>query len=398
MSALFALGLPSASPIHGGEPKPGAGSYAALGDELVETVRTLFYDPARGAAWAEANAGYARAVGDAASFARATNERLARLGASHTHYYTPDDFGYADLLSIFEPVYGKKVEVDSLGLGLVPRDGGWYVARVFAGGAAAATGLRRGDRLATLNGAPFDPVRALRGRAGTAVFLGVERRPDAPLLEVEVTPRKVDPKAEWLDSLRQGTKVVARGGLNIGYVPVWSCAGEPVQEAITEQVNGPLAATEALVLDLRAGWGGCNPQLVQLFVSAPPRLEAIDRDGHRSLFPPVWERPLVVLIDDGSRSGKEVVARTLQRLGRATLVGERTAGAVLAGRFNPLSDGSLLYLAVQDVRVDGERLEGVGVTPDLAVPGDLPFAAGSDPQLDAALDRAAALAAGKKSG
>ena len=97
----------------------------------------------------------------------------------------------------------------------------------------------------------------------------------------------------------------------------------------------------------------------------------------------------MVLIDGGSRSGKEPVARALQRHGRAVLVGERTAGAVLAGQPFLLSDGSLMFLAVEDVRVDGERLEGTGVTPDVPVPSDLPYAAGRDPQLDRALGVAA---------
>ncbi len=270
-------------------------SFPALGDEVVEKVRTLFYDARSGEAWAKANAGYATEIGDAAAFSRITNERLSRLGVSHTHYYGSDDPGYADLLSIFEPIHGKKVEVDSLGLGLVPEAGGWFVGRVFAGGAAEKAGLLRGDRIATLDGAPFDPVRSARGKAGTPVTLGVERQGGAPLLLIAVTPRRVDPKAEWEEALR---------------------------------------------------------------------------------------------------SGKEVVARALQRIGRATLVGERTAGAVVAGRFLQLVDGSALYLAVNDVRVDGERLEGKGVTPDLAVAAPLPYAGGRDPQLETALEKAAALAAG----
>jgi carboxyl-terminal processing protease len=37
------------------------------------------------------------------------------------------------------------------------------------------------------------------------------------------------------------------------------------------------------------------------------------------------------------------------------------------------------------VSVDGERLEGVGVDPTIAVPFDLRYSAGSDPQLDRAI-------------
>jgi carboxyl-terminal processing protease len=37
------------------------------------------------------------------------------------------------------------------------------------------------------------------------------------------------------------------------------------------------------------------------------------------------------------------------------------------------------------VRVDGERLDGIGVDPTIAVPFDPRYAAGSDPQLDRAI-------------
>jgi hypothetical protein len=54
-----------------------------------------------------------------------------------------------------------------------------------------------------------------------------------------------------------------------------------------------------------------------------------------------------------------------------------------------LRNGSLLVLAVSDVRVEGERLEGRGIMPDVVVPFRLPYAAGHDPQLDAAIEELA---------
>ncbi len=69
------------------------------------------------------------------------------------------------------------------------------------------------------------------------------------------------------------------------------------------------------------------------------------------------------------------------------LVGTRTAGAVVAGRAFRLRDNSLLEVAVLDVHVDGERLEGNPVRPDIEVPFDFRYAAGADPQLERALDK-----------
>ena len=54
------------------------------------------------------------------------------------------------------------------------------------------------------------------------------------------------------------------------------------------------------------------------------------------------------------------------------------ATAFLIGR-------GLLLLAVQDVQVDGERLEGVGVTPTIEVQPGPASGAGADPQLSRAV-------------
>jgi carboxyl-terminal processing protease len=50
-----------------------------------------------------------------------------------------------------------------------------------------------------------------------------------------------------------------------------------------------------------------------------------------------------------------------------------------------LSDGGLLILAVDDVFVDGQRLEGIGVTPTIEVPFTMEYAQGKDPQLERAI-------------
>jgi carboxyl-terminal processing protease len=202
---------------------------------------------------------------------------------------------------------------------------------------------------------------------------------------VRVTPRLISPKEEWLEDQRRSSRIIEHNGRRIAYAPLWSCAGAEHQETLEELLQGDLAGADALVIDFRGGWGGCNPAFVQLFDPAAPDLTRIDRDGTRTTFSSSWRKPLAVLVDGGTRSGKEVVSRALQKSRRATLIGERTAGAVVAGQILPLSDGSLLFLAVQDILVDDERLEGVGVKPDVEVPAALPFAEGKDPQLAAAL-------------
>jgi len=381
LRALAFLALPFLAP----HPNP----FPALGHEIVEHVRDSFYDPQKASQWVAVNAGYADAVADPEVFHRETRERLARLGASHTQYYTPEDIGYQELLTVFEEVLKRPAPYEGIGVDWVEREGGWFVARAFPGSPAEKAGLRRGDRIATADGAPFSPRKSFAGKAGREVALGVERRRGEPLATVRVVPRQVQPREEWLATQREATRVLAFQGHRIAYALVWVCAGEEPQKLLAEALAGPLAEAEALVLDFRGGWGGCDPSFLDLFNPAAPVLTRIERDGRRSTFATRWTKPLVLLVDGGSRSGKELVARALQRHHLATLVGERTAGAVVAGQPFLLADGSLLYLAVSDIRVDGERLEGKGVEPDVPVPSALPYAEGRDPQLERALAVAA---------
>ncbi len=359
----------------------------SLGQEIVKLVREKFYDPKAAEAWALAHDHYGASVESGEEFVRATRSALADLKTSHTGYYTAADPEYFGLLSIFRKALGiRSAEVESIGADFT---GEGFARVIFAGGPAEKAGLRRGDRVLKAGGEVFRPVLSFQGRAGREVVLSVARSDGAPPADLAVTPRKIDPETEWMEAQVQGSRLLERDGSTVAYVPLFSCAGERYRDALQEALEGELREAGALILDFRGGWGGCNPEFVSLFDDAVPALSGIGRDGSVRTFDSQWRRPLFVLINGGTRSGKEVVSYALKKHHLATLVGERTAGAVVGGSPFLLSDRSLLYLAVIDSRVDGERLEGVGVAPDVEVEDALPYAAGSDPQLEKALDLAA---------
>jgi C-terminal processing protease CtpA/Prc len=101
-----------------------------------------------------------------------------------------------------------------------------------------------------------------------------------------------------------------------------------------------------------------------------------------------------VLIDAASASASELVARTVQLTNRGTVIGDRSAGAVMTSRYYPLmvSHGEnvisygVMVTAADPIMSDGGRLEKKGVNPDFKIlPTAEDLAAGHDPALAQAL-------------
>jgi len=347
----------------------------------------------------------------------AINAMLGMLDISHTHYYHQEDPRYYELLDVFSTFEGETrerivqlfgepiVSMPSIGV-VTERIGGKdFVVEVLHGSAADRAGVLVGDRIVSAEGAPWDPISSLVGRVGAPIRVEIQRTPDPESREeLWVDVERVVPHEAFERDLRESARVFEKDGARVAYVRVYSFAGEQFYLALKEAIaKAPLKDADALIIDIRAGWGGASPEYLHLVSRRAPRMSFRHRGGQwqdmgtgaeRSDVEPAWTRPAVMLIDAGSRSGKEILAYGFKTYGVGPLVGERTSGAVVGGRLFPLSNGDGLYLAVMDVRVDGRRLEGVGVAPDVEVAFDRRYAGGKDPQIERAVEVAARIAFG----
>jgi len=75
--------------------------------------------------------------------------------------------------------------------------------------------------------------------------------------------------------------------------------------------------------------------------------------------------PLVVLVDEYSASGSEVLAGALQDYGRAVIAGTATFGKGSANILYPLRGGAGLYMTnARWLTPNGRLIEGEGLPPD----------------------------------
>ncbi|QFI69825.1 hypothetical protein EKH55_4951 [Sinorhizobium alkalisoli] len=373
-------------------------------DRAVELVLDNFYDPS---ALERFGAAVRREVQDAddpltenspaARVDTAIDTVLASLGASHTARFTSDTIDYYELSDIFRfairndirRVFPPNGDVSYTGIGMVTRleGGGRFVSDVYDGGPADRAGIRIGDEILLVDGAPYREIASFRNRVGESVEIALRRDRDAPPSTVAVTVERMRPLESFAKAIDESIEMKLREGRRIGYLRLWTLSTSDGLEIVARALaTGRLKDAEGVVVDLRGRWGGGPPDAAELFVGGVPNFRLIARSGKETVANALWHRPVVAIIDDGARSGLELFAYALKTNG-IPLVGTRTAGALLAGRAFILPDDSLLEVAVSDAVIEnGLRLEGRGVEPDIPVPFSLPFANGRDPQLDAAME------------
>ena len=381
-------------PVEGTHPE----TRLAVFDEVWQSVRDYFYDPTlRHLDWAAMRERYRPLVAAAADEERSAviNRMLDELAASHTRHYTPADPAYYQLLDIFagplrrelrRVVPDGQVMYPSIGIFTQRIGDKTFISGILDGFPAAKAGLRVGDELLAADGTPYHPIQSLTAKVSQEVTLQVRRSLDEPPHDVVVVPEQIKPNEAFLKAMQGSARIIHADGVAIGYIHVWSYAGAQYQRLLEHEIfSGTLKEAEALVLDLRDGWGGAQAHYLDLFNARGPTVTMVDRHGDVSVANVKWRKPVVMLVNAGTRSGKEILAYGFKKYGLGELIGTRTAGAVLAARAFLLSDGSLLLLAVNDVFVDGQRLEGEGVTPTIEVPFPVEYAQGKDPQLERAL-------------
>ena len=369
-------------------------------EQVWQTVNENFFDPEfNGVDWQAVRSRYAPLAAKTNSteeLAVVINQMLAELKTSHTHFYTQAEPAYYQIAGIFRKYLQKNIRpflanerLEYTGVGIYTEEinGKTFIKAILNGSPAEKAGLVVGDRLLTVDDKPFTPISSFTGKADREVQIKIQRQPNSSPMAIKVVPQVFNPATMFLDVMKDSVEIIEKEDKKIGYIHIWSYADPIYQEQLEEElVYDRLKDTDGLVWDLRDGWGGATPDYLNIFTAPTPTITTIFRDGVKRDNKMQWTKPVVMLVNRGSRSGKEILAYGFRKYKIGKIVGSQTAGAVVAGSPFIMHDGSLLYLAVADVLVDGERLEGKGIIPDVKVALPIPYAGGIDLQKERAID------------
>lgn len=148
------------------------------------------------------------------------------------------------------------------------------------------------------------------------------------------------------------------------------------------------AGAKAWLFDLRGNTGGDPPvKMTSWFLNGQPLFRAQRRAGAPDTtsaiadlrLPDVYQLPIAIILNDRGGSSPEVFALGLHENGRATIVGQRSAGCLGATASVPLSDGSELYVTEIEFTgaVTGSRFNGSGIPPDVTASDEAAVAVAS---------------------
>ncbi len=309
---------------------------------------------------------------------------LEALDDPYTSYLDPEMYELE--WSAFEGSY------EGIGAFVTMEEGELIVVSPIAGGPAEEKGVKAGDRILEVDGVSTagmtltEALLMIRGPEGTWVTLLILHEGETAPIEIEILRREIELETVSVEML---TDEVAR-------IHITHFSQNTYEEFVDVLFEAYDSGAEGIVLDLRNNPGGYLHVVVDIadeFLDGGIIMYQENADGtveeeEASSGGLATDLPLVVLVDEGSASGSEVLAGALQDRDRAQVVGTVTYGKGSVNLMLELSDGSALYVTTARwLTPDGHLIEGLGLTPDFEVEiTEDDVLNERDPQMDFAID------------
>ena len=310
---------------------------------------------------------------------------MESLGDQHSSYMNPDQYRQANM-----PIQGS---YEGIGAWVDATREYLTIVSPMPGSPAEEAGLLPGDLIIAVDGEDMTGVdgnlviRKVLGPAGTELTLTIFREGEGEPFDVTLKREKIIVPALEYEMLED----------NIAYIKLYNFSKKANDEVVAALEDLMAQAPAGLILDLRNNPGGERNTAVAItdqFIDDGVIMYQEYGDGSRDTFEGskgglAIDIPLVVLINEGSASGSEIVAGAVQDYERGILVGKVTFGKGSVQSWIPLvDDQGMVRVTIARWLTPNERtIHEVGIFPDYEIDYTVEdFENDIDPQLDQAID------------
>ena len=265
-----------------------------------------------------------------------------------------------------------KGEFGGLGIEITMESGLVKIITPIEGTPADKAGVQAGDYIVKIENKQvkgmslLDAVKLMRGKVGTSLEITVRR----PEVEGEI-------KFNITRAIIKIREVSAEVKNNIGYIRLRAFNEQSHNQLIKQLKKISNKKIEGYILDLRNNPGGLLSQAIKItetfldggeIVSTRGRDKNDIRIFNAKKGDKINNKPLIVLINQGSASASEIVSGALKDHKRAILLGEKSFGKGSVQSIIPLKNlGGLRLTTAKYYLPSGESIHEKGVEPDITV-------------------------------
>tara|TARA_Y100000994_G_scaffold114926_1_gene94501 strand:+ start:1777 stop:3108 length:1332 start_codon:yes stop_codon:yes gene_type:complete len=303
----------------------------------------------------------------------AINGMFEALDDPHTAYIPPSSFALSrdDFFGAFQGI-GATVNKPA-GSDFVE------IVRPLPDSPAEAAGVQVGDIILEVDGdsakgwSVEEAVLRIRGPQGSPVELLIRHLDGTEELIIVV---RDEIKLPSVSTMPPGGQLVDKEGNavdNIAYIRIYSFTRRTPTEidALLKEINA--GEYIGIILDVRGNPGGLlteTTEIVDMFLDEGVIVIEVDRDRNEKIISASagksTDLPVVIIQDESSASGSELLAAALQENGRAVVVGEPSFGKGTVNHVRELSNGGAVYVSISRwLTPDRNQIETRGVIPDI---------------------------------
>lgn len=302
----------------------------------------------------------------------AIREMLATLEDPFTRLLEPEQYRSLQVSTSGE-LSGVGLQID-----LDATTGQLEVVAPIAGSPAEAAGIKPLDRILAIDGMDTktltldEAAHRMRGQAGTSVSLTIDRPGEKGLKQFDLVRDRIalNPVYATLDK--------TSGQRPIGYLRLSQFSANAPKEVAHAIADLDRQGAQAYILDLRNNPGGllqAGIEIARLWLNDSTIVYTVNRQGTLGSFDAdggaITDKPLVVLVNQGTASASEILAGALQDNDRAILIGEKTFGKGLIQSLFELPDDSGLAVTVAKYETPNHKdIHKQGILPDRVVSQD----------------------------
>ncbi len=343
-------------------------------------IKSKYYDPTlNGQDWTKWNKHYIDQIKTEEDAYVAINSMLASLDDPYSRFLNREEFK--------EQNTNIDAKIVGIGVNIMSISGKIIIISVVDSTPAQKAGIQAGDIILKVgdkdvSGKTISDVAALiRGEINTIVKLELLR--DKKRLTKEIKREEIhikNIKASIIDK-------------NIGYIQIGSFISSDMTKEFVDALN-KTQNCPGLIIDLRGNTGGLMPNAVviaDMFLTQGHIVSIVDRDKQKAVInaqakPYAINKPLVILIDEGTASASEILSGALKDNQKAILVGKRTYGKGMIQRIYPMPNQTGMNLTIAKyLTPKGIDINKKGISPDYEVEYTAKdFINDKDPQMDEA--------------